>query len=212
MFLAHHLRRLAPDCTYEVWGSDVDKESVALANNGVYLRNEIKEVPLLYIENHWARGTGDIAEYVKAKKTIKDHTKFFVANLLDFSKELNGQKFDVVFCNHVMEHVEDDFQAMREIYRVLKPGGSLLLAESTRAYIHSWIIRLLFRHPMQVQRSAPEFLAMLRAAGFELREDQISTPYLWWSRSDLGAREWFGLGVPTEREETLLNAVTLKPR
>lgn len=33
------------------------------------------------------------------------------------------QKFDVVFCNHVMEHVEDDFQAMREIYRVLKPGG-----------------------------------------------------------------------------------------
>ena len=31
--------------------------------------------------------------------------------------------FDVVFCNHVMEHVADDAQAMREIYRVLKPGG-----------------------------------------------------------------------------------------
>ena len=31
--------------------------------------------------------------------------------------------FDVVFCNHVMEHVDDDIKAMSEIYRVLKPGG-----------------------------------------------------------------------------------------
>ncbi|MFQ3213421.1 MAG: SAM-dependent methyltransferase [Marivirga sp.] len=31
--------------------------------------------------------------------------------------------FDVTFCNHVMEHVHDDLRAMRELYRVLKPGG-----------------------------------------------------------------------------------------
>ncbi len=31
--------------------------------------------------------------------------------------------FDVVFCNHVMEHVTNDIQAMSEINRVLKPGG-----------------------------------------------------------------------------------------
>lgn len=31
--------------------------------------------------------------------------------------------FDVCFCNHVMEHVDDDILAMSEIYRVLKPGG-----------------------------------------------------------------------------------------
>jgi SAM-dependent methyltransferase len=31
--------------------------------------------------------------------------------------------FDVAFCNHVMEHVDDDIKAMSEIYRVLKPGG-----------------------------------------------------------------------------------------
>src|SRR5690606_19485348 len=31
--------------------------------------------------------------------------------------------FDVTFCNHVMEHVEDDIRCMNELHRVLKPGG-----------------------------------------------------------------------------------------
>lgn len=31
--------------------------------------------------------------------------------------------FDVVFCNHVMEHVDDYHRCMQEIYRVLKPKG-----------------------------------------------------------------------------------------
>lgn len=33
------------------------------------------------------------------------------------------ESFDIVFCNHVMEHVSDDIKAMSELYRVLKPGG-----------------------------------------------------------------------------------------
>lgn len=35
----------------------------------------------------------------------------------------DDQTFDVVFCNHVMEHVADDRKAMKEILRVMKPGG-----------------------------------------------------------------------------------------
>ena len=31
--------------------------------------------------------------------------------------------FEVAFCNHVMEHVEDDHRAMTELHRILKPGG-----------------------------------------------------------------------------------------
>ncbi len=31
--------------------------------------------------------------------------------------------FDIVFCNHVLEHVADDRLAMREMYRVMRPGG-----------------------------------------------------------------------------------------
>jgi SAM-dependent methyltransferase len=35
--------------------------------------------------------------------------------------------FDVVLCNHVMEHVDDDILAMSEIYRVLNHGGWALI-------------------------------------------------------------------------------------
>ena len=31
--------------------------------------------------------------------------------------------FDVIFCNHLLEHVADDRLAMREMFRVLRPGG-----------------------------------------------------------------------------------------
>ena len=31
--------------------------------------------------------------------------------------------FDVVLCNHVLEHIDDDKKAMSELYRVLKPNG-----------------------------------------------------------------------------------------
>jgi SAM-dependent methyltransferase len=35
--------------------------------------------------------------------------------------------FDVVLCNHVLEHVRDDIRAINEIHRVLKPGGFAIM-------------------------------------------------------------------------------------
>jgi SAM-dependent methyltransferase len=35
--------------------------------------------------------------------------------------------FDVVLCNHVLEHIPDDRQAMSELFRVLSPGGWAVL-------------------------------------------------------------------------------------
>lgn len=43
------------------------------------------------------------------------------ANILELPFEDNS--FDVIFCNHVLEHIEDDSKAMSELYRVMRPGG-----------------------------------------------------------------------------------------
>jgi SAM-dependent methyltransferase len=36
-------------------------------------------------------------------------------------------EFDVIFCNHVLEHIPDDTKAMQELYRILKKGGMAIL-------------------------------------------------------------------------------------
>ncbi len=35
--------------------------------------------------------------------------------------------YDVILCNHVLEHIPNDTKAMQELYRVLKPGGMAIL-------------------------------------------------------------------------------------
>jgi ubiquinone/menaquinone biosynthesis C-methylase UbiE len=129
------------------------------------------------------------------------------ASRMDFP----GDHFDLVFCHQTFHHIVEQEAAMAEFFRVLKPGGVLLFAESTRRYIHSLPIRLLFRHPMDVQKTAEEYVSIIRAAGFELPDQRISLPYIWWSRPDGGFFEWIGIPVPEKREETLVNAVAMKP-
>ncbi|PTT24279.1 class I SAM-dependent methyltransferase [Pseudomonas sp. HMWF021] len=122
---------------------------------------------------------------------------------------------DLLFCHQTFHHLVEQEKALAEFYRVLKPGGYLLFAESTEAYIDTWVIRWLFRHPMHVQKSAAQYLEMIRQQGFEFGERNVSYPYLWWSRSkDFGLLERFGLRRPKpfgEREETLVNVVARKP-
>ena len=36
-------------------------------------------------------------------------------------------EYDIIFCNHVLEHIPDDTKAMQELFRVLKPGGMAIL-------------------------------------------------------------------------------------
>ncbi|MEH6626341.1 MAG: class I SAM-dependent methyltransferase [Motiliproteus sp.] len=125
---------------------------------------------------------------------------------------LPDNSVDLLFCHQTFHHLIEQEKAIDEFFRVLKPGGVLLFAESTRRYIHSWIIKLLFRHPMYVQKTADQYLHMIKAAGFDLPDTSISYPYLWWSREDLGIMQnWFGMQPPAEREETLVNLVASKP-
>lgn len=39
----------------------------------------------------------------------------------------DDNEYDIIFCNHVLEHIPDDTKAMQELLRVLKPGGMAIL-------------------------------------------------------------------------------------
>lgn len=64
----------------------------------------------------------------KAQSNLNYLTGDLVSPIADLHFDLHqipleDNRFDVVFCNHVMEHVDDALQCMRELYRVMKPGG-----------------------------------------------------------------------------------------
>jgi len=90
---------------------------------------------------------------------------------------LDDQSVDMLFCHQTFHHLIYQEEAIQEYFRILKSGGKLLFAESTKRYIYSWIIRYLFRHPMKVQKTAQEYIDLIKSAGFDIQETQISSPF-----------------------------------
>ena len=148
---------------------------------------------------------------ITAATTQHCNTKMTLMHASATNIPLPDASVNMVFCHQTFHHIADQESAIHEFFRVLRPGGVLLFAESTKRYIHSWMIRYLFRHPMEAQKTADEYIALIRHAGFDLPPQQISLPYLWWSRGDLGLLEKLGFAPPAQREETLVNAVATKP-
>lgn len=130
------------------------------------------------------------------------------------SIDLPEESVDLIFCHQTFHHLINQHDAIKEFFRVLKPGGQLLFSESCRRYIHSFIIKLLFRHPMEVQKTDVEYINMIVGAGFDIEPKSISRPFLWWSLPDLGLLSHYGLRdkeIEGEREETMINLVAYKP-
>lgn len=66
---------------------------------------------------------------VRGQYTTTDISPARSVDLLASITELpiESDSFDVVLCSHVLEHVEEDRQAMRELYRITKTAGWLLV-------------------------------------------------------------------------------------
>ena len=68
----------------------------------------------------------------KAIKTLDYFTADLESPLAEYHFDIHeipfeDNKFDFIMCNHVLEHVDDEFKVTRELYRVLKPGGFAIL-------------------------------------------------------------------------------------
>ncbi len=64
----------------------------------------------------------------KRQKNIDYLTTDLLSPLADVKADIcnlpfQDNEFDVIFCNHVLEHIPNDTKAMQELYRVLKVGG-----------------------------------------------------------------------------------------
>lgn len=125
MFLNFYLPKIDPTMKFKIFGSDIDPESVKIAQNGVYHRREIKTVPMNYLADHWARGKGEIEEFVKAKKSITEFCEFKTINLLELKNQMPAKKFDIIFCRNVFIYFrpEQIKSIMNNFMSMLHPTG-----------------------------------------------------------------------------------------
>ena len=97
--------------------------------------------------------------------------------------------FDVIICNHVLEHIPDDRKAMNELFRVLKPGGQAILQVPIsltleKTFEDSTIItpeerEKVFGQKDHVRIYGSDYIKRLKAAGFKVKE------YKWTEDSNL---------------------------
>ncbi|HEY6528728.1 MAG TPA: class I SAM-dependent methyltransferase [Cellvibrionaceae bacterium] len=117
--------------------------------------------------------------------------------------------FDIIFAHQILHHTADQEAMVKKFMGLLRPGGLLLSAESCRAFIESWPVKLLFRHPDMAQKSAQEYLQLIRACGLIVDEGDYKTSRPWWSRRTLGLAQ--KIGIPNNPEPTEILIVARKP-
>ena len=72
-----------------------------------------------------------------------------IADICDLPFQDN--QYDLILCNHVLEHVTRDLKAMAELYRVLKKGGTLIaqvpISEEDQTHFKTTILLILMNVP-----------------------------------------------------------------
>lgn len=105
--------------------------------------------------------------------------------------------FDVVFCNHVMEHVDDDIKAMGEIRRVLKPGGWAIIQSPVYMDLEETLEDPSVTDPLErekiygqndhMRKYGKDYGERLKKAGFRVTEDHFL------DELDEKVRTWYAL-------------------
>ena len=106
------------------------------------------------------------------------------------AESLVHEKLDTVICMNVLEHLEDDRGTLESFYRLLAPGGRLVLVVPAHAALHGAIDR----HIGHFRRyTKTEVTRKLEQAGFQTE----SAVYF----NGLGAIGWFVNSILLRRKE-----------
>jgi ubiquinone biosynthesis O-methyltransferase len=163
----------------------------ALKLSGDVLRAKILEVGCgqgdfsMYLSNKGADITGcdfsgfaiDIAREKTALK--KSAANFLVADAQNLPFENNS--FDIVFSCECLEHVNDPRKTLKELHRVLKPGGKLVLTTENYSngmiisWLKTWITGKPFNSGNEIQPNENFFVywrvkKMMRQSGFIVKK------------------------------------------
>ena len=120
--------------------------------------------------------------------------------------------FDFLLCNHVLEHVPDDGAAMREMFRVLRPGGTAVISvpgPSRESQLDTDLAETIeadpalppeqraarFGHPGHLRQYGRDLAAKLGAAGFSVELRRFGTDWPQAEKTRLGGYDGYPIYV-----------------
>jgi len=89
----------------------------------------------------------NLLRLTRARHRLPEAT-FFLADLLDYPAE--DDFFEIIFFNHVIEHIEEDVAALQTVQRILKPGGLLVLGTPNEG---AWWWQLAYKRDPETART-----------------------------------------------------------
>lgn len=131
-----------------------------------------------------------ITELVRSYKNIRymsvDKEPRFADKVEDITNlSFEDNSFDIIYCSHVLEHIQNDHQAMLELRRVLKKQGYAIIqvpiADQETTYENPHIVTeadrvIHFGQKDHVRVYGRDYVDRLRRSGFTVNEiDFVST-------------------------------------
>jgi len=86
---------------------------------------------------------------------------------------LRSSTYDATFVLTVLHHVPDYSKALKEIHRILKPGGILLIDDLNKRAIDFFRIFLRVKHPKKARFEWFELYRAIKDAGFKVLRKKI---------------------------------------
>lgn len=119
------------------------------------------------------------------------------ADILDLP--FKDESFDIVFCNHVLEHIEDDTKAMRELYRVMRKDGWGIIQVPLKNSLEKTFEDFSIREPKERQKHfgqydhvrwyGMDYFERLQKVGFEVDVNYYSRTFSAEERKKFGLLE-----------------------
>ena len=100
-----------------------------------------------------------------------DRLRLFVGDAAAINAE--DASYDAVFDFGIVHHVPDWQQAIKEISRVLRPGGRFFFEEVTKQALDRWFYRMFLDHPTTNRFTAEEFVTELERQAISVGSNQV---------------------------------------
>jgi len=157
--------------------------------SGIYLRELAK-----YYEQVTASDIEDL--YLEHAKILTSQHRNLAFLVDDISRStLPDRSFDLILCSEVIEHIADSSAAIKEMHRLLKPGGTLILSTPQKNSLLEMtakiallpgiinLVKLVYQESIMETGhinllTESEVLAQLGQAGFQIRQIYKSGLYL----------------------------------